>query len=78
VSSGRYQNVDEFFALNDILIAADLANPSPEKRTRVSTIIDLSATLAGRKAVLGHVATHGKKGTARRAERSRLSGFDPN
>lgn len=67
VHSGGFETVDEFFIENDILIAADLADPSTAKAQRAKTLLDINVALAGRRAVLGHITTHGKRSLARRA-----------
>ncbi|MEJ0076836.1 MAG: hypothetical protein WDO17_15570 [Alphaproteobacteria bacterium] len=70
VNSLGFDNVDAFFAHHGILIAADLADPALAKKQRVETILDINTALAGRRAVLGHAATHGKRSLARRTAAS--------
>lgn len=65
VHSRGFSSVDAFFAANQILIAADLADPSPPNIRRVKTILAINVALAGQRAVLGHVVTHGKRSRAR-------------
>lgn len=77
--SKRFRSLDEFFAHHDILTSADLSNPPQEKRHRAKTILDINIALAGRKAVLGQVVTHQKRGMspARMPARMRLMTNDP-
>jgi hypothetical protein len=66
VHTRRFETIDKFFVAHDILVAADLADPSSAKMLRAKTVLDINVALAGRRAVLGHVATHGKRSLARR------------
>ena len=69
VGSPEFSNADEFYAHHGILTAADLSNPSADNIARVNTIIDINVALAGRKAILGQIATHGKRTGSRALRR---------
>ena len=55
--STKWKDADAFFRANGILTAADLAKPAPGLESQVTRIINISSALAGRKTVLGRVAT---------------------
>ena len=75
VHAHGFETVDKFFTKHDILVAADLANPPRAKLQRAKTLLDINVALGGRRAVLGHAATHGKRSLTRRAS---LRSADPN
>jgi hypothetical protein len=77
-SSADYLNADDFFVRNGILTAADLANPSPEKSSRVKAVLDINVALAGRQAVLAQVSGYRLGQDRREVARNlvRLKTFD--
>jgi hypothetical protein len=72
-SSQQYADADEFFRRNNILTAADLAEPSSEIESRVRTIIEINMALGGHKAVLTQAFGHA---TRRLMTQRRLSDLD--
>jgi hypothetical protein len=72
-SSEQYADADEFFRRNNILTAADLADPTPEIESRARTIIEINLALSGHKAVLTQASGHA---TRRLRTQRRLSDLD--
>ena len=73
-SSDQYADADDFFRRNNILTAADLAEPSSDMESRVRTIIEINLALSGHKAVLAQASGHA---TRRLKARTRPFNRDP-